>query len=97
MMMRELPSNDEGHEPLFVDPDKPYSGPGRESLRVMAFNALSKTSMRRKARKGELEIYLDEMADAVDIEASRLISAGYDSARAWSLAIRQVVHGQEPD
>ena len=33
-MMRKLPANGEGHKALFVDPDKPYSGPGRESLRV---------------------------------------------------------------
>ena len=96
-MMRELPFNGEGHKPIFVDPDKPYSGPGRKSLRVMAFNALSRDSMRRKAKKGDLENYLDEMADSVAIEAVRLVSAGYDSTRAWSLAIRLVVHGREPD
>ena len=95
--MRELPESDEGHKAVFVDPDKPHTGPGRESLRVMAFNALSRAKMRRKAQKGELEDYLDEMAESVDSEAGRLIAEGYDSRRAWSLAIRLVIHGRELD
>ena len=40
---------------------------------------------------------MDEMADSVDSEAYRLIAEGYDSRRAWRLAIRLVVHGREPD
>ena len=95
---RELPDTDGvGRKASFIDPDAPLPGPGRESLRVMAYNVLSEAQMRRKARKGELEEYLDEMADAVDSEAGRFIRQGYDSTRAWSLAIRQVIHGKEPD
>ena len=96
-MMRELPANGEGHPALFVDLDQPYSGPGRESLRVMVFNALPRASMRRKARQGELESYLDEMAESVGFEADSLMFRGYEPRRAWTLAIRQVIHGQEPD
>ena len=97
MMMRELPGNDEGHTAVFADPDAPYTGPGRKSLRTMAYNALTRAEMRRKARKGELEGYLDDMADSADSEAVRLMGEGYDSRRAWALAIRLVVHGQDPD
>ena len=95
---RELPdSNGEGRPATFIDPDAPYTGPGRESLRVMAHNALSRKERRAKSTEGELEEYLDEMADAVASQAESFMGEGYESRRAWSLAIRLVVHGKEPD
>ena len=94
---RELPGTGEGKQANFVDPDAPDTGPGRESLRVMAHNALSGRERRTMSRSGELESYLDEMADAVASQAESYVREGYESGRAWSLAIRLVIHGKEPD
>ena len=95
---RELPgTSGEGHKVVWRDPDTPYIGPGREYLRVLAHNALSRSERREKARASEMESYLDEMADAVASQADSYLSDGYDSRRAWSLAIRLVIHGREPD
>ena len=96
---RELPdSNGEGRPATFIDPDAPYTGPGRESLRVMAHNALSRKDRRSQGNCwANWKSYLDEMADAVASQAESFMGEGYESRRAWSLAIRLVVHGKEPD
>ena len=95
---RELPDSDgEGREAVFINPDEPYTGPGRESLRVMVHNALSQRDRREKTETGEMEAYLDDMADTVASQADNYIAQGYPAERAWTLAIRLVIHGREPD
>lgn len=97
---RELPSRGP-HKVVWPDLDAPYTGPGREGLRTIAFNALSQDSRRRMLRKGEMDEYLNEMADAVEHQAQqfqdRTLGYKYDAEDAWKFAIRQVIHGQEPD
>lgn len=98
---RELPTRGPGHKVDWEALDKPYTGPGREGLRVMAFNALDQEQRRRMLRKGEMEEYLDEMAEAVEKQAetfqNRSLGYTYDAEDAWKYAIRLIIHGQEPD
>ena len=95
---REMPgTTSEGKKATYIDPDEPYTGPGRGSLRVTAHNALPQKERRRLTRAGEMEGYLDEMADGVASQADNYIGQGYRPERAWSLAIRLVIHGREPD
>ena len=58
---RELPQRNP-FKAVYTDPNEPYTGPGREGLKVMAFNALDQEQRRRMLRKGEMDEYLDEMA-----------------------------------
>lgn len=95
-----IDSTGEGKVAKFLDPDAPYTGPGREALRRMAYNALQATDYkewRRYARRGWLEGYMDEMADLVKEEAESDIENGVDSSKAWRDAIRMIIHGREPD
>ena len=97
---RELPTRGP-HKVDWDALDKPYEGPGREGLRVMAFNALSQADRKRYLRRGEMDQYLDETADHVERQAQifqdRTLGFTYDAEQAWKYAIRLVVHGQEPD
>jgi len=72
-------------------------GPGRETLRVMAHNALSQAERRELVDDGSMESYLDEMADAVASQARNYKSQGYAWDRAWVYAVRLVIHEREPD
>ena len=97
---RELPQRNP-FQAVYTDPEAPYTGPGREGLRVMAFNALDQEQRRRLTGEGEIEEYLDEMADAVESQAEkfqdRSLGYTYDAEDAWKYAIRLIIHGQEPD
>ena len=89
---RELPSNLPGQE---------RTGHRLEGVRVMAFNALDQEARRRLLRRGEMDTYLDEMAESVEAQAltyqDRTLGYDYEERRAWQLAIRLVIHGREPD
>ena len=50
-MIQQPLGDEEPREPIFRDPDKPYAGLGRQSLRTMARNALSEEEWRRKVRR----------------------------------------------
>ena len=97
---RELPGRGP-HKVEWRDPDAPYTGPGREALRSMVFNTLTQEQRRRMTDEGEMEEYLDEMADGIASQAekfqNRSLGYTYDAEDAWNHAFRLVIHGQEPD
>ena len=97
---RELPERNP-FKAVYTDPDEPYTGPDRETLRSMVFNLLTQEQRQRMTTDGELEEYLDEMADGITSQAekfqNRSLGYTYDAEDAWNHAFQLVINFKEPD